>query len=88
MKATRPIQYLLTGLQLNNQDRQWVFSAQENTFNTVPLSGFTKIFETAIHKTGATATYVTSMRDTNGDSFYIASNASGTSSSGWLGLFK
>ena len=67
---------------------QWVFSAQENTFNTVPLSGFTKIFETAIHKTGATATYVTSMRDTNGDSFYIASNASGTSSSGWLGLFK
>ena len=68
--------------------RQWVFSAQENTFNTVPLSGFTKIFETAIHKTGATATYVTSMRDTNGDSFYIASNASGTSSSGWLGLFK
>ena len=85
-KRGRTVMFGQTGLLFAN--RQWVFSAQENTFNTVPLSGFTKIFETAIHKTGATATYVTSMRDTNGDSFYIASNASGTSSSGWLGLFK
>ena len=67
---------------------QWVFSAQENTFNKVPLSGFTKIFETAIHKTGATATYITSMRDTDDNSFYIVSNASGTSSSYWVGIFK
>ena len=67
---------------------QWVISAQENQLNTVPLSGFSKIFETAIHKTGATATYVTSMKDTNSNSFYIASNAAGTSTSYWLGLFK
>ena len=68
--------------------RQWVISAQENQTNTVPLSGFNKIFETAIHKTGATATYMTSMKDTNSNSFYIASNATGTSKSYWLGLFK
>jgi hypothetical protein len=68
--------------------QQWVISAQENQTNTVPLSGFNKIFETAIHKTGATATYVTSMKDTNSNSFYIASNATGTSTSYWLGLFK
>lgn len=67
---------------------QWVISAQENQLNTVPLSGFSKIFETAIHKTGATATYVTSMKDTNSNNFYIASNATGTSTSYWLGLFK
>ena len=67
---------------------QWVISAQENQTNTVPLSGFYKIFETAIHKTGGTATYVTSMKDTNSNSFYIASNATGTSTSYWLGLFK
>ena len=67
---------------------QWVISAQENQTNTVPLSGFYKIFETAIHKTEVTATYVTSMKDTNSNSFYIASNATGTSTSYWLGLFK
>ena len=68
--------------------RQWVFSAQENQNNKTPLSGFTKLFETAIHKTGATATYITSMRDTDDNSFYIVSNASGTSSSYWVGIFK
>lgn len=67
---------------------QWVFSAQENQNNKTPLSGFTKLFETAIHKTGATATYITSMRDTDDNSFYIVSNASGTSSSYWVGIFK
>lgn len=67
---------------------QWVFSAQENQNNKTPLSGFTKLFETAIHKTGATATYITSMRDTDDNSFYIVSNASGTSSSYWIGIFK
>lgn len=68
--------------------RHWVFSAQENKNNKTPLSGFTKLFETAIHKTGGTATYITSMRDTDDNSFYIASNASGTSSSYWVGIFK
>ena len=67
---------------------QWVFSAQENQNNKTPLSGFTKLFEAAIHKTGATATYITSMRDTDDNSFYIVSNASGTSSSYWVGIFK
>lgn len=67
---------------------QWVFSAQENQNNKTPLSGFTKLFETAIHKTGATATYITSMRDTDDNSFYIVSNASGASSSYWVGIFK
>lgn len=67
---------------------QWVFSADENKNNKAPLSGFTKLFETAIHKTGATATYVTSMRDTDGNSFYIASNAPGPSASYWVGIFK
>ena len=67
---------------------QWVFSAQENQNNKTPLSGFTKLFETTIHKTGATATYITSMRDTDDNSFYIVSNASGTSSSYWVGIFK
>ena len=75
-----------TGLLFAN--RQWVFSAQENQNNKTPLSGFTKLFETAIHKTGATATYITSMRDTDDNSFYIVSNASGTSSSYWVGIFK
>ena len=68
--------------------KQWVFSAQENQKNKTPLSGFTKLFETASHKTGATATYITSMRDTDDNSFYIVSNASGTSSSYWVGIFK
>ena len=67
---------------------QWVYSADENKNNKVPLSGFTKLFETAIHKTGATATYITSMRDTDDDSFYIASNAPGSSASYWVGIFK
>ena len=70
------------------ESKQWVFSAQENQNNKTPLSGFTKLFETAIHKTGATSTYITSMRDTNDNSFYIASSASGTSSSYWVGIFK
>lgn len=37
MKPTRPIQYLLTGLQLNNQDRQWG-RAYETTELSLPLS--------------------------------------------------
>lgn len=70
------------------KQEQWVYSADENKNNKVPLSGFTKLFETAIHKTGATATYITSMRDTDDDSFYIASNAPGSSASYWVGIFK
>lgn len=85
-KSTTPQARPQDTLQL--EFKQWVISAQENQLNTVPLSGFSKIFETAIHKTGATATYVTSMKDTNSNSFYIASNAAGTSTSYWLGLFK
>lgn len=68
--------------------RQWIFVARENQVNNVPLSGYTKLFETAIHRTGATATYITSMKDESDNTFYIASNASGNSSSYWLGLFK
>ena len=78
----------LYGLSPSAVSRQWVFSAQENQKNKTPLSGFTKLFETASHKTGATATYITSMRDTDDNSFYIVSNASGTSSSYWVGIFK
>lgn len=66
---------------------QWISSAQENTTLSVPLSGFTKVFETAIHKTGSSAIYSTSMRDASGNMVYIVSNASGTSSSYWFGLF-
>lgn len=68
--------------------KQWVSSAQENQKNTVPLTGYAKLFETAIHKTGASATYITSMKDSTDNSFYIASNTSGTSNSYWLGIFK
>ena len=67
---------------------QWIFVARENQVNNVPLSGYTKLFETAIHRTGATATYITSMKDESDNTLYIASNASGNSSSYWLGLFK
>lgn len=80
--------YLCFGSLFGGLIIQWVFSAQENQKNNTPLSGFTKLFETAIHKTGATATYITSMRDTDDNSFYIVSNASGTSSSYWVGIFK
>lgn len=80
--------YVCFGSLFGNIIIHWVFSAQENKNNKTPLSGFTKLFETAIHKTGGTATYITSMRDTDDNSFYIASNASGTSSSYWVGIFK
>ena len=69
-------------------NKQWVFSAQENQNNKAPLSGFTKLSETAIHKTGATTTYATSMRDTDDNSFYIVPNAQGQSASYWAGIFK
>lgn len=35
MKPTRPIQYLLTGLQLNNQDRQWGLFFNTNGLSTI-----------------------------------------------------
>lgn len=73
---------------LPSEHEQWVFSAQENQNNKAPLSGFTKLSETAIHKTGATTTYATSMRDTDDNSFYIVSNAQGHSASYWAGIFK
>lgn len=52
MKTTRPIQYLLTGLQLNNQDRQWVINTGvkntgEATHIVFPVA-FHNVFSAAI----------------------------------------
>jgi len=38
IKPTRPIQHLLTGLQLNNQDRQWGNYTGTNRYATYPIA--------------------------------------------------
>ena len=67
---------------------QWIISAGEDTYNTVPLTGYTKICENAIHKTGSTGLYAVSMRDAGNDKCYILSNNGSGSASYWFGIFK
>lgn len=66
---------------------QWIISANENTYNTVPLTGNSKLCELAVHKTGSTGLFAVSMRDTGNDKCYIVSNNGTDSASYWVGIF-
>lgn len=84
MKATRPIQYLLTGLQLNNQDRQWG-TVNSQTYINPPLSASilrytvsiwdTKDASHFISVTGTADGYIQIVNDagvSTGTCFYLA----------------
>lgn len=66
---------------------QWIISANENTNNTIPLTGYNKICEMAIHKTGSTGLFSVSVRDVGNDKCYIVSNNGTESASYWFGIF-
>lgn len=66
---------------------QWIISANENTYNTVPLTGYSKLCELAVHKTGSTGLFAVSMRDAGNDKCYIVSNNGTDSASYWVGIF-
>ena len=66
---------------------QWGISANENTYNTVPLTGYKKVCDSAIHKTGSTGLFAVSMRDSGNDKFYILSDNGTDSASYWFGIF-
>lgn len=67
--------------------KQWIISANENTYNTVPLTGDSKLCELAVHKTGSTGLFAVSMRDAGNDKCYIVSNNGTDSASYWVGIF-
>lgn len=68
-------------------NKQWVINSQENMNHAVPLTGYTKVCEMAVHKTPASGITAVSVRDSGNGKYYIVSNNKDASSSYWFGIF-
>lgn len=66
---------------------QWENHPFENKENTVPLTGYTKVFEMAVHRTPASGIAPVAMRDIENNKFYIVSNGGTSASAYWFGIF-
>lgn len=80
--------YICFGKNFGGLILQWISNCDENAYITYPLTGLTKLVEVAVHRTVGSSYQALGIRDSDNNTLYIASPATGKSQSYWLGLFK